>query len=56
MANAEQARKITLSATAAEDTRMLETLKRAFKEAKSLAEANIRPFIAGKKQSWPVPI
>ena len=55
MANAQQARKKTISATSAEDARVLEALKQASKEAKRVADANKLPFIAGRKQSWSVP-
>ena len=55
MANAQQARKKSISATSAEDARVLEALKQASKEAKRVADANKLPFIAGKKQSWSVP-
>jgi hypothetical protein len=52
MANAQQTRKKTVSATTAEDARVLEALKQASKEAKRVADANKLPFIAGRKQSW----
>jgi hypothetical protein len=54
MAIAKQARKKTISATSAEDARVLEALKQASKEAKRVAEANKLPFIAGRKQSWTI--
>jgi hypothetical protein len=54
MASSQQTRKKTVSATLAEDARVLEALKQASNEAKRLALANNLPFIAGKKQSWPV--
>ncbi|MFO0463817.1 MAG: hypothetical protein ACK5YU_06400 [Burkholderiales bacterium] len=55
MANAQRTRKKTISATTAEDARVIEALKQASKEAKRVAEANKLPFIAGRKQSWYVP-
>lgn len=55
MANTQRTRKKSISATSAEDTRVLEALKQASKEAKRVAEANKLPFIAGRKQSWSVP-
>ena len=55
IANAQQARKKSTSATSAEDARVLEALKQASKEAKRIADANKLPFIAGRKQSWSVP-
>jgi hypothetical protein len=55
MANAQRTRKKTISATTAEDARVIEALKQASKEAKRVAEANKLPFIAGRKQSWSVP-
>ena len=55
MANTQQTRKKTITATAAEDARVLEALKQASKEARRVAGANKLPFIAGRKQSWSVP-
>jgi hypothetical protein len=50
MANAQQARKKTISATSAEDASVFEALRRASKEAKLVADANKFPFIASRRQ------
>lgn len=55
MAHAQRTSKKSISPASAEDTRILEALKQASKEAKRVAEANKLPFIAGKKHSWTVP-